>query len=154
MRKTSVVLMLAMLLAAMLCATPARADVAVPDQSDEDTFDRPWPFISDILHRQDDEVDDSIDDDEDVVVIDDYLDDEVDEDFDGDGEVDELDDDELDDDELDDDEDTDELDDDEDDSDTDPDSTDDRSGLPLLPLAAGVAAIAGGAAVYIIRSRA
>ena len=151
MRKTSVVLMLVMLLVAMLCATPARADVAVPDQSDEDTFERPWPFISDILHRQDDEVDDSIDDDEDVVVIDDYLDDEVDEDLDGDGEVDELDDGELDDDE-----DTDELDDDEDDEETDadPDSTDDRSGLPLLPLAAGVAAIAGGAAVYIIRSRA
>ena len=150
MRKSSVVLMLAMLLAAMLCATPARADVAVPDQSDEDTFERPWPFISDILHRQDDEVDDSIGDDEDVVVIDDYLDDEeIDEDFDGDGEVDELDDDELDDDEE-----IDELDDDEDDSDADPDSTDDRSGLPLLPLAAGVAAIAGGAAVYIIRSRA
>ena len=148
MRKSSVVLMLAMLLAAMLCATPARADVAVPDQSDEDTFERPWPFISDILHRQDDEVDDSIDDDEDVVVIDDYLDDEVDEDLDGDGEVDE----EID--ELDDDEDTDELNDDEDDTDADPDSTDDRSGLPLLPLAAGVAAIAGGAAVYIIRSRA
>ena len=150
MRKSSVVLMLAMLLAAMLCATPARADVAVPDQSDEDTFERPWPFISDILHRQDDEVDDSIGDDEDVVVIDDYLDDEeIDEDLDGDGEVDELDDDELDDDEE-----IDELDDDEDDSDADPDSTDDRSGLPLLPLAAGVAAIAGGAAVYIIRSRA
>ena len=150
MRKTSVVLMLAMLLAAMLCATPARADVAVPDQSDEDTFERPWPFISDILHRQDDEVDDSIGDDEDVVVIDDYLDDEeIDEDLDGDGEVDELDDDELDDDEE-----IDELDDDEDDSDADPDSTDDRSGLPLLPLAAGVAAIAGGAAVYIMRSRA
>ena len=150
MRKTSVVLMLAMLLAAMLCATPARADVAVPDQSDEDTFERPWPFISDILHRQDDEVDDSIGDDEDVVVIDDYLDDEeIDEDLDGDGEVDEPDDDELDDDEE-----IDELDDDEDDSDADPDSTDDRSGLPLLPLAAGVAAIAGGAAVYIMRSRA